>query len=186
MVLIGCVMFFGTVKSSFSASSGTRTISLEVLGVVFQVPNGFSVFQWESNEGNYHTYVYFGKDFQPGHFKETPLQISFGPRTNAADYIDSEFYRIKENLRGTRPSYRDAEYVRLFGNKAVRYTELGQPQHTVIVGYLRKDQLPEQFRIFAHEYLAGITISQNAPEAGFNKAYKTLIDIVLNSIRSTK
>lgn len=175
-----------TLRSSLPASSGATTITLEVLGVAFQIPRGFAAFQWESNEGFYHTSVSFGRAFRGGHFRRAPLEISFEPEFKADDYIDSEFDRIKESTLRGGTAYADLQYVRLFGNRAIRYTAHGAQRSTEIIGYLNADQLPEKLRLRGDDYLATINISQDVPPSESSMAHQALIESVLKSIRSTK
>lgn len=54
-------------------------------------------------------------------------------------------------------------------------TVTGLDSETVIIGYLRKDQLPRSMRPFSDEYLVRIDFPSGA--------YEPLIDTVLGSLR---
>ena len=184
----------GIPKSALPAPSERRTISLDAIHVAFELPRGFTVFQWESYEGFYATTISFGGEFRLGHFKRVPFEIGFWPgpqdcphnvpSSKPSECVDAEFQRVKENVRRRAPGYKsDPEYVKLFGNKAVRYTAYNPSRQTVIIGYLSESQLTKPLPGFNKEYLARITIFQDVPRAEFDTAYKALIDTVVNSLR---
>jgi hypothetical protein len=62
-------------------------------------------------------------------------------RTRPVNTSKVEFERVKERRRRQNPSPEDPEYTKLFGNKALRYTDRGLGVTTTVVGYLRADQL---------------------------------------------
>lgn len=198
IVLIFSVIFLASaLKNSFAAFSARRTILMEGLGVAFDLPRGFTVFQWEDHEGFYTTGAYFGKEFRPGHFKRIPFEIGFGlghvdchhnpDSFKPSACVDAEYRRVKKYVQERIPGYgSDPEYVKLFGNKAVRYTRLNPNRETVIIGYLSVNQLPEPWRNFGNEYVARISFTQDIPQAEFDNAYRKLIDTVVNSLRIMK
>jgi hypothetical protein len=187
------MILLGAWKTSFPASLVSRTILLEGIGVAFDIPIGFTALQWEDDEGTYKTGVSFGKEVRPGYFTSVPFEIGFGQnhvdcRVNRSHVpsacIDAEYRRVRENIRDRVPGYGlDPEYLTLFGNKAVRFTRYGPNRETFIFGYLRVDQLPERLRPPGSEYLARISFTQDIPAAEFDKAYESLIDMVIHSLR---
>ena len=194
IVSIALIMLAGAATSVLSAQSARQTISLDAMQVAFELPAGFTIFQWESSEGFYATIVYFGKDFHAGHFMRVPFEVSFwpGPQdcprnvsySKPSECIDVEYRRVKENVQHRTPGYNtDPEYVKLFGNKAVRYTVYNPSRKTLTIGYLSRSQLAKPLPGLQKEYLARITVTENAPQPAFDEAYKILIDTVFNSLR---
>ncbi len=177
------------------ASPGRYTISLERLGVAFDLPRGYAVFQRESQAPWYATIISFGREFRPGHLKNTPPQIAFWPtgydgvrsvpEHKPSQYVDVEFERVKENVRQGVPGLGGPEYVRLLGNKAVRYYAAeGSSGHTVIMGYFRADQLLKGLIIGVPEYLVRIDITEDGHLfLKIDEKNKELIDTVVNSLR---
>lgn len=196
VLIASMVILAGASKGSSSIFSGKRTISLERVGVGFELPMGFAIFQWESDEGGYYmASISVGKEFRSRHLKRVPFEMEFYashrdcPRSSKpSECVDAEYERVKKNVQERVPGYRsDPEYIRLFGNKAVRYTRYGPNRSTIIIGYLRENQVPQQVTFRgAEEYLARITVTQDIPQAEFNKAYKKIIDAVINSLRTMK
>lgn len=68
--------------------------------------------------------------------------------------------------------------MKLLGNRAVRYTFQGLDVYTVILGYLRGDQVPRS--MYSQEYLVRIDISARNE----SELYKQLVDPVVNSLRT--
>jgi len=173
----------------------TYTVSLERIGVAFDLPKGFVVFQRESQSPYYATVISFGKEFRTGHLKNTPLQIEFSPtaydgtRTYApSQFVDVEYERVKENVRKHAPGYGPGpEYTKLFGNKAVRYSAYGQGGYMFIIGFIRADQLPQRAGVQVDEYLVKITSTFDSHLfLNPDERYQDLFDAVVNSLRIMK
>src|SRR2546426_5479913 len=149
------IILAGRSQSTFPASPEKHRISLETIGVAFDLPKGYSILQRELFEGRYATIISFGKEYRPSHFKIVDLQLAFWPTAHdgtrsvpgykPSQYVDVEFEHVKEGHRQGLPGYDyDPEYVKLFGNKAVRYTYVGFLCCGIVVGYLRANQLSER------------------------------------------
>lgn len=196
-ILTSLVMaLVGAVGAAFPAPSSKVTIRIESLGVAFDLPRGFAVLQQDIHGGPA-TIISVGKEFRPGHLKYAPLELVFWPtgydgtRTvpeySPSQYVDAEFNRVKESVRQHRGGFEsEPEYRRLFGNNAVRYTYEGLDSYTIIVGYLHAEQLPLSVRQVAEEYLARIAITREIPADEFDRAYKGLVDTVVNSLRISR
>ncbi len=164
-----------------SASSEKYTISLENIPITFELPQRYAIFQQEGFEGGYATTVSVGKEVSSGHFNYAPLKIEFLSKIYDAElkreyspqeYVDVVFNEQKKN------SALNLQYIKLFGNKAVEYT-IDSDNSTIIIGYLRTDQLPELLR----EYLVKISSSTYGSGVGRDKE---LFDTVVNSLMLSK
>lgn len=151
-----------------------RTITLDKIPVRFELPAEYTIFQREGFEGAYATMISFGKNVSDGYLKYAPLQMEFTSGAydqrlerwmEPSKYVELAFDEEKKN---------SAEYVQLFGNKAVRYMN-DVDGSFVIVGYLRAEQLPD----FDMEYFVKITSSTYGSGA---EADEKLFETVVGSL----
>ncbi len=167
------------------------TISLDTLGVAFELPKGFGVVQREFGEPYYAAIITFGREIRPGQLKYAGVQLVFWPTAydgsrsipeyRPSQYVDVEYERVREAYRGHSPGFGwDPEYIQLFGNKAVRYTVAGLGGTTVVVGYFRADQAPKGTAIQVPEYLVRITTD------AFDEKSTVLFNTVVDSLRTIR
>lgn len=183
------IALLASTGAAFPAPSRKYTIRIDKVGVTFAVPRGFIVLQNDNKHHLWGTTISFGEEFRPGHLTSAPVRLVFWPagfdgtKTVAeytpSQYVDAEFKRVKEALRQRIPGFQwEPEYVKLLGNRAVRYTFQGLDVYTVILGYLRGDQVPRS--MYSQEYLVRIDISARIE----SELYKQLVDPVVNSLRT--
>ena len=185
-VLVIVFILAGTLGSTRSASQEKYTISIETMGVTFELPKGYAVFQREYKAPDYFTAIDFGKEFRAGHLKNTGLEIEFSlmAHDSSGDYVPSKYVDMIFDM-AKRNKWRP-KYIELFGNKAVRYNfTSGKTAYMFIVGYLRGDQLP--LTSAAHrqpEY--HVRITNVTSDGQFSDSDKQLLDTVIGSLRIIK
>jgi len=113
------------------------------------------------------------------------MVLVVSPSIKPSQYVDVEFQRVRGNVRQQVPGFGwEPEFMKLFGNKAVRYRTSGLGDYTIIVGYFRADQLPKSAAIQVPEYL--VRIASTIDDHQFLKLdekSKDLIDTVIKSLR---
>jgi len=181
------IVLVGTSESAFPALLEEYTISLDETGIAFDIPKGYGIFEMtDSLHYSIGTTIRFGKELRPGHLNHIPgLTMGFWPTGHDGNrivseyrpcqYVDVEFDRVKEQVRKQTPGMsQEPEYVKLFGNKAVRYNWGGLDGYTTLVGCrtASKD---------VGEYL--IRILRTYPAS---PAVELLFNSVLNSLRVFK
>jgi hypothetical protein len=170
-----------TVEPVSTASLEKHTILIKKIPISFELPKGYAVFQREGFEGDYATSIIVGKEIAGGHFMYAPLEIELFPRTYdmqlEREYFPKEYIDVVFSEQG-KDSASNPQYVELFGNKAVKYTNAAD-ESISIVGYLREDQLPE----LSQEYLVRISSFTYGSGAGTDTE---LFDAVVNSLRINK
>jgi len=184
-IIIAMIVPTSMSQSAVAAPVEKVTISLEKIGIAFDLPKGYGVFEiTDSPHYSIGTELRFGKELRPGHLNSIyGLEMGLWPIGHdgrgivggkPSQYIDVEFERVREQVRKQAPGMNEEpEYVKLFGNKAVRYNWYGLNSYTTVVGYraASKD---------APEYLVRILVTHAGREA------ELLFDAVLNSLRVTK
>jgi hypothetical protein len=177
VIIATMVVLTSVSRSAVSAPPEMVTISLEKIGVAFDIPKGFGIFEMtDSLHYSIGTGIQFGNELSPGHLNYVPgLTMGFWPTGHdgmrilseyrPSQYIDVEFERVKTL---------NPEYVKLVGNKGVRYNWHGLDGYTSIVGYRTASKdVPE--------YLIRITVTRNA-----GPAVELLFNSVLSSLRVFK
>lgn len=162
-----------------------QTVRINPIGVAFDLPRGYVAVQSDLTEGPWATIISFGKELRPGHVAGIPLRLVLWPGAYDGDktitqhspsqFVEVEFQRVMASVRRHEPGFGwEPEYVKLFGNKAVRYTVAGLGGDTIILGFLRRSQLPRDFTSFTDEY--GVWIAFSATEGPeFNRLVETVI-----------
>ncbi len=155
-------------------------VTLTTLPITFSLPRGYAAFQGEGFEGGYGTSVGIGKQVREGYFHDAPLGLSISRRAydmdHDRDYRPSEYIDV---LFANQEDFGSAQYMKLFGNKAVRYT-IDSGGET-IVGYIRADQL-SGFE-YADEYLVTISSANYGTGIGDDQ---NLFDTVVSTLRIGK
>lgn len=185
LVLAGALGYVTLAKkpdsSTIPADSERHGISLKNLPIAFEIPNGYAIFQREGFEGGYASIISVGKEMSSGHFYYSPLGIEFlstaydpllEKEYTPSEYVDIVFNEQKKDLAA------NPQYIQLFGNKAVSYTNAADSSIT-IVGYLRANQIPK----LPGEYLVRISSFTYGSGVGTDKE---LFDTVVNSLRVSK
>jgi hypothetical protein len=182
--MIGLV---GTSESAFPEQVEKYAISLEKVGVAFDIPKGYGIFEMtDSLHYSIGTGIQFGKELSPGHLNHIPgLTMGFWPTGHDGNrilseyrpcqYVDVEFERVKDQVQKQTPGMMHVpEYVKLFGNKAIRYDWGGLDGYTTIVGCRSASE-------HVTEHL--IRILRTYPAS---PAVELLFNSVLNSLRVFK
>ncbi len=146
-IIATMIALVGTSKTAFPAPPEKYTISLDKIGVAFDIPKGFGGFEMtDSLHYSIGTVIQFGKELSPGHLNYIPgLTMGFWPTGHDGNrivseykpcqYVDVEFERVKDQVQKQTPGITHVpEYVKLFGNKAIRYDWGGLDGYTSIVG----------------------------------------------------
>jgi hypothetical protein len=117
------------------------------------------------------------------------MQITFWPTAydgtrgvlnyKPSQYVEIEYERVKASFHG-QPALGYHENVKLFGNKAVRYTIAGLGGTTIILCYLGAPQLSGRAAKDADEYQVRVTTDE------FDKESLRFFDAVLNSFWTIK
>lgn len=152
-------------------------ISLEMLPIAFELPQGHTLFQREGFEGGYTTTLSVGKNIHDGYIKYAPLEIELlhyvYDTKHQRSYKPSEYISVV--FEDQQELYGNPRYIELLGNKAVRYSE-DADESTTIIGYIRANQLPK----ISDEYLVRITSYTYGRGVEFDKY---LFDTVVNTLQ---
>ena len=155
-------------------------VILATLPITFELPRGYAAFQGEGFEGAYGTSVSIGREVREGYFRDAPLGISISPgaydETSERNYKPSEYIDV---VFANRKDFESPQYIKIFGNKAVRHTI--DSGGMAIVGYIRADQLSENQ--YADEYLVTIDASNYGTGMGDDQV---LFDTVVSTLRISK
>jgi hypothetical protein len=146
-IIATMIVLVGTSESAFSEQVEKYTISLEKIGVAFDIPKGYGIFEMtDSLHYSIGTGIQSGTELSPAHLKHIPgLTMGFWPTGHDGNrilseyrpcqYVDVEFERVKDQVQKQTPGMTHVpEYVKLFGNKAIRYDWGGLDGYTTIVG----------------------------------------------------
>ncbi len=156
------------------------TVTLNTLPISFNLPPGYISLQRETFEGGYSTTIITGVQTPGQNFLRSPFEIFITSYVRdsqlqkdfpADEYVDVVY---KNKLQsGAKP-----QYVELFGNKAVKYTE-EVDSSTTLVGYIRSNQLPNYQ---SYQTDLGVKITSSTYGYGVEEN-KPLFDTVVNSIK---
>lgn len=159
--------------------AGKTAVTLDTMPISFDIPADHTALQKEGFEGGYGTTVSVGKEVRDGFLKYAPLQIEILPQpydeNRKRSYRGSEY--VEAVYSEQRQSLGKPEYIELFSNKAVRYTNDADGT-TVIVGYLQANQHPR----IAQESMVRITSYVYGTGAEFSQE---LFDTAVNSLKIT-
>ncbi|MGH2436642.1 MAG: hypothetical protein ACRDFA_06595, partial [bacterium] len=97
----------GNAQPAPPKSSELRTISLESIGIAFDLSKQYSMLQREKVvEGRYVVTISFGREFRPGHFQELDVHLVFWPgaydgrrsipKYKPSQYVDVEYRTVEE------------------------------------------------------------------------------------------
>ena len=175
-ILAGFVYFN---SKNISEVKGTYTVTYDNLPIEFDLPKNYGVYLSSFFEGANQFNINIGKELKNHFLNESAPLISmqdFVPQNgNMGKYKPSEYIDII--FSNANPEINRPKFIKLFSNKAVQ-TYSDADNGPVIVGFLRGDQLPENFH--GKEYLVTIDGTTYGTGKEFNQE---LFDLVVNSLR---